>query len=123
MSPRKTPSVIEMARVFPSIRNQPATIFRLQCSRGGDEAEHFLRHDIDLLSGPLDEDERVAITSAARAWYLQHPSAQLFVVSNRSQARYFELHIGPKAVMRTFVQVGTPVGNLTAARDHSNQQK
>jgi len=48
----------------------------------------------------------------------------LFLVSNRSEARYFELHIGPKAVMRTFVQGGTPVGNLTeAARDHSNQQK
>jgi TPR repeat protein len=98
--------------------------FQIAVLQGGDEAEHFLRHEIDLLSGLLDEDERVGITSAARAWYVQHPSAQLFVVGNRSQARYFELNIGPKAVMRTFVQGGTPVGNLTAAeRDHSNQQK
>ena len=97
--------------------------FQIAVLQGGDEAEHLLRHDINLLSGPLDEDERVATTSAARAWYMRHPSGQIFAVGNRSETKYFQLLIGPQANMRTFAQEGNPVGNLTATeRDHSNQQ-
>ena len=101
----------------PVDRKSASYHFQIAVLQGGDEAEHLLRHDIDLLSGPLGEDERVAITSAARAWYMQHPSAQIFVVSNRSEAKYFQLHIGPQAIMRTFARGGSPVGNLTVAQD------
>ena len=84
--------------------------FQIAVLQGGDEAENLLRHDINLLSGPLDEDERVATTSAARAWYMWHSSAQIFVVGVRSERKYFQSLIGPQANMRTSAQEGNPVG-------------
>ncbi len=96
--------------------------FQIAVLQGGAEAEHLLRHDIDALSGPLDEDERAASTSAARAWYGQHPLTQPFLVSNHSGASYFQLRVGPEAIVRTFAQGGTRVGNVAAAQDASGSR-
>jgi TPR repeat protein len=65
--------------------------FQIAVLQGGEEAEHLLRHDLEKLSSNLDADERASVSSAAQAWYEQHPFAQKFIVKDRNVAKYFPL--------------------------------
>jgi len=87
--------------------------FQVAALQGGDEAKWLLRHEIDRLSGALDESQRADITSEARSWYAQHSAAQPFLAGGRGQSRYFEMQPDPEAVEDTFVQRITPVKILT----------
>src|SRR5437868_1555357 len=65
--------------------------FEIAVLQGGEEAEHMLHHDIEKLSANLDADERASISSAAKAWFEQHPSAHKFIVKDPNVAKYFPL--------------------------------
>jgi hypothetical protein len=65
--------------------------FEIAVLQGGEEAEHMLRHDLEKLSSGLDADERASISSAAQAWYEQHPFAEKFIVKDPNVAKYFPL--------------------------------
>jgi TPR repeat protein len=76
--------------------------FEIAVLQGGEEVEHMLRHDIDKLSSNLDADERASISSAARAWYEQHPFAQKFIVKDPNVAKYFPLPSHTEIVREAF---------------------
>jgi hypothetical protein len=50
-----------------------------------------LHHDLEKLSSNLGADERASISSAAKAWFEQHPSAHKFIVKDPNVTKYFPL--------------------------------
>jgi len=76
--------------------------FQIAVLQGGEEVEHLLRHDINKLSTDLDTDERASISSAAQAWYEQHPFVQKFIVKDPNVAKYFPLPSNTEILKEAF---------------------
>jgi TPR repeat protein len=98
--------------------------FQIALLQGGEEVEPLVRDDIALLGSSLDKDERAAIASAARAWYMQHSLAPSFMDRRPNDAMYFQIDTRSETVQRTLAQGAVSTGNLSVeAKRRSNQPK
>ena len=69
--------------------------FLIAALQGGEEADQEIRYDIERLSREMDPDDRAALVSTAQSWYIQHRSAQAFVVKDPAAAKFLPLSSSP----------------------------
>ena len=107
-------------------RNAALLHFEIAVLQGGEEVEHLLRHDLDKLNADIEADERASVSSEAHAWYVQHHSAQKFIVKDPEVARYFPLPSNPAIIKgafatRTDSQPASTPDPLASVSDHKQK--